>query len=106
MEHLPRDARALLSDLAGQTIETLTRAPNTVLRLEDDDVIVATKRSPQGKPVPIAWVQDALDRLYEEGEIDISVESVGYRSAFIGAVLNMLPGTRATLAPRRILLDR
>ena len=57
------DARSHLASLIGKTIQTLNGAPNTVLRLEGDEVIVATTRSPQGQPVPIAWVQAALDRL-------------------------------------------
>ena len=55
---------------------------------------MATARSPTGQPVPIAWVQHALDRLAADGEIEISVESVGYRSAFIGAVLGALVALR------------
>lgn len=87
-----RSARDLLSSLAGRTIHTLTGRPNRILRLAGEDVFVATVKSPQGSPVPISWVQEALDRLYSEGEIPINVESVGYRSAFIGAVLLQVPG--------------
>jgi len=87
-----RDARELLASLTGQTIHTLTGRPNRVLRLEGDSVVVATAKSPEGRPVPIDWVQAALDRLEDEGAVVISVESVGYRSAFIGAVLSCVPG--------------
>jgi hypothetical protein len=31
-------------------------------------------------------VQDALDRPADDGEVEISMESVGYRSAFLGTV--------------------
>lgn len=86
------DAREILTSLRGQTIRTLTGRPNAVLRLEGDKVIVGTDKSPEGRPVPIEWVQAALDRLAAEGVVVISVESVGYRSAFIGAVLSSLPG--------------
>ena len=89
------DARSYLSSLEGRTIPTLTGRPNTILRLDGDDVIVGTNRSPQGRPVPISWIQEALDRLVEEGVVDISVESVGYRSAFVGAVLSQVPGAIA-----------
>src|SRR3712207_3211078 len=81
------DARQILEALIGETIHTLTGRPNTVLALEGDAVRVATTRSPQGALVPITWVQAALDRLASDGEVAISVESVGYRSAFVGAVL-------------------
>jgi len=99
------DARAHLTSLVGTTIHTLTGKPNRVLSVTGESVLVATTRSPEGQPVPIAWVQDALDRLSRDGAVDISVESVGYRSAFIGAVLATVPGAvagngRVTLADR------
>jgi hypothetical protein len=90
MERL--DAIAVVTGLAGRTIHTLTGRPNTILRIEGDQVVVATNKSPGGQPVPIRWVQDALDRLVDEGVVVISVESVGHRRAFIGAVLSTIPG--------------
>ena len=98
------DARTLLQGLVGQTIHTLTGKPNTVIAVQGDEVIVGTNKSPSGEPVPIAWVQDAMDRLAEHGEIEISVKSVRYRSAFVGAVLATLPGTVGETRPRRIRL--
>jgi hypothetical protein len=100
------DARQLLSGLVGRTIPTLTGRPNTVLRIDCDAVVVATNKSPSGKPVQIEWVQNALDRLTEEGEIEISVASVGYRSAFIGAALATIPGAVTSVHPRMIRLGR
>ena len=38
-------------------------------------------------------VQEALERLTFEGELEIAVGTVGYRSSFIGAALSSLPGT-------------
>jgi hypothetical protein len=67
------DARKILHGLIDTRIHTLTGRPNTILGLEGDTVLVATTRSPTGQPVPIAWVQDALDRLAVDGEIEISV---------------------------------
>ena len=101
-EHI--DAGAFLRSLLGQEIRTLTGRTNRVLEVTADTVMVATARSPNGQPVPIAWVQGALDRLIADGEVEISVESVGYRSAFIGAVLATVPGARTALAPRRVML--
>ena len=100
------DARAHLETLVGRTIQTLTAGrPNRILTISGDDVIVAAARSPQGRPVPIKWVQDAINQLVEQGEIVIDVETVGYRSAFIGAVLATLPGaTVVTASPRRVRL--
>jgi hypothetical protein len=89
------DARTFLGALVGVPLETLTGRPNRVLRLDQDDVIVATSRSAGGRRVPVAWVQDALDRLVAEGAVEISVPSVGYRSAFIGAALSRVSGAVA-----------
>jgi hypothetical protein len=91
------DARALAESLTGQQIPTVTDRVNTVLGIAGDDVFVGTGRSPEGQPVPAAWVQGGLDRLREAGEIEISVPSLGHRSSFIGAILLKLPG--AVLVP-------
>jgi hypothetical protein len=99
------DARAHLASLVGQEIKTLTGRANRVLSLEGDDVVVATAKSPKGKPVPIAWVQNALDLLERDGEVVIDVETVGYRSAFIGAVLATLPGVKTALGPPRVIRE-
>lgn len=99
------DARTLLGGLVGQTIQTMTGKPNKILRLESENVVVATEKSPEGKPVPVTEVQAALDRLLKDRTIEISVSSVGYRSAFIGAALLTLPGSKMELRPRRIILE-
>jgi hypothetical protein len=99
--------RTLLESLVGQPISTVTGRPNTVLRVEDDNVVVATSRSPTGQPVPIEWVRSGLEQLLKTGEIEVSVPSLGHRSSFVGAVLLTLPGAvliRAT--PPRIRLDQ
>jgi hypothetical protein len=57
------------------------------------------------KPVPLDEIQDALDRLVRDGELEISVDSVGYRSAFIGAVLATLPDVTTDVRPRRVRLS-
>jgi hypothetical protein len=72
--------------------------------MRGDDVIVGTERSPEGQAVPIEWIQTAMDRLYRDGEVDINVESVGHRSAFVGAVLATLPGVRTETNPRRVVI--
>jgi len=102
----PPDARSLLQHLVGQTILTLTGRPNTILRVGDKSVTVATSRSPLGQPVLIVEIQEAIDRLFRHGEIEVSVPSVGYRSAFVGAVLATLPGVATETNPRRARLER
>jgi hypothetical protein len=101
------DMAAFLASLEGQTIATLSGRPNRILHVRDGIVHVGTDRSPGGQRVDIASVQAAADRLYAEGAVTIDVATVGYRSAFIGAVLAALPGTRISLRPRRVeLVDR
>ena len=100
-------ARTLLESLVGKPISTVTGRPNTVLRVESDNVVVATSRSPSGKPVPIGWVQSGLEQLLETGEIEVSVPSLGHRSSFVGAVLLTLPGVvLIRTVPPRIRLNR
>ena len=96
------DAQELLASLVGNTIPTLTGRPNRVLRIEGVHVIVGTTKSPEGQPVQISAVQSAIDQLYATGEIAVTVETVGYRSAFIGAVLRQLPEARYTTNPRQV----
>jgi hypothetical protein len=69
------DAREHLRRLVGQTIRTPSGRQNTILRIEGDDVVVGTQRSPSGKPVPIEWVQEAMDLLADQGELAIEVST-------------------------------
>jgi hypothetical protein len=98
------DARSHLASLVGRTIQTLGGAPNTVLRLEGDDVIVATKRSPQGQPVPIAWIQAALDPApsRRRGRDQRRLGRLPQRLRRGGA--SDLPGARTAHNPQRVLL--
>jgi hypothetical protein len=99
------DARAVLVKRIGQPLTTLRGRPNRILEVGEADVTVATNRSPDGQPVPIVWVQQALDRLVRDGEVIISPEVIGYRSAFIGAVLRTLPGVAVGMDPPRVWLE-
>lgn len=101
-----RGARELLAGLVGRPLQTIGGAQNQVLEVRDDDVVVATARSPRGQPVPLVWVQDALDRMQMTGELQIDPPTVGYRSAFVGAVLCTLPNVRIEHDQQRILLSR
>lgn len=98
-------ASDLLESLLGRQIETVTGRPNTILRLEGDEVIVATGRSPAGQPIPISWLENGLRRLLKEGEVEISVPSLDHRSSFVGAVLLQVPGAvLVRSAPPRVRL--
>ena len=100
------DARAHLAALAGETVWTATRRqPNRIVRLTAEAVIVATEKSPAGEPVPLEWVQAAFDRLVTGEEVRISVPSLGYRSAFVGAAMLSLPGASLLTGPTRVRLD-
>src|ERR1700733_7505888 len=99
------DAREFLRSLLGKRLKTVTGRDNRIVGVEGDTVRVSTTRSPGGQDVPVAWVQDAIDRIEREREIEISVGSVGYRSAFIGAVLKELPAAQVIRSsPPRIRL--
>lgn len=102
------DARTLVGGLLGETIETVSGRPNVVLGLERDHVVVGTERTPAGASVPLTMVQAALKRLYREGAVPVDVETLGYRSAFVGAVLRTLPGAslEAGTPPRIVLTER
>lgn len=98
------EAREHLSQLVGKEIPTMTGKPNRVMGLRGSDVVVGTSKSPEGQPVPIEWIQSAIDRLLEDRELEINPQSVGYRSAFVGAVLLTLPGVEGATNPRRVRL--
>lgn len=96
------DAYEVLGGLVGKTIHTLTGRPNTLVGIEGEWVRVGTSRSPSGTLVPIQWVQDVLDRLASHGEVEINVDSVGYRSAFIGAALSTLEDAECSPSTMRV----
>lgn len=98
------DARTHLESLVGTEIYTLTnRQPNRILGVVGDEVIVATEKSPNGRAVPIQWVQDGIDLLVRKGEVAVDVPNLGHRGAFIGAVLATLPSAVVqSTVPRRI----
>jgi hypothetical protein len=62
------DGRRLLKSNIGRTITTFKGDPNTILRIEDDSVIVGTARSPKGTPALIEGVQLAIKELREKGK--------------------------------------
>jgi hypothetical protein len=56
---------------------------------------------------PRPAVQDAIDMLVRDGAVEVTVEAIGPRSAFIGAVLATLPGVVVSRQPpRRVTLRR
>jgi hypothetical protein len=101
------DARAHLASLVGETIWTAShRRPNRILRVNADAVHVATEKSPHGQLVPIDDVQSAFDRLTTGEEVRISVPSLGYRSAFVGAAMLSLTGAELLPGLTRVRLIR
>jgi hypothetical protein len=88
------DARSHLQTLVGTEMRTLTEErKNRIIRIEGDEVIVGTSKSPDGRAVPIQWLQDAIDVLLRDGEVAVDVETLGHRGAFVGAFLATLLGT-------------
>ncbi len=106
---VPAEARLsgneLLKQLVGVPLYTLSGRVNTILAVHADKVVVATDRSPAGVEVPISWIDEALKRLVVEGVLPISVDEVGYRSAFIGAVVRKLPGARVRQDPATVTFE-
>src|SRR4051794_3478250 len=100
----PLDARQLATALVGVPLRTLTQQKlNRIIRVDAADVIVETQKSPSGEPVPLEWLQEALDRLGAGEEVEVSVQSLGHRGAFIGAFLAAVPGAKVISArPRRV----
>ncbi len=95
-------ARELLRSLIGEQIQTVSGHPNMVLAIHGDMALVSTNRSPDGRPVEISEVQQGLDRLKAHGSVRVSVEELGHRSAFVGAVLATLPGARFVENPATV----
>jgi 5-methylcytosine-specific restriction protein A len=93
-----------LASLVGTVIPTISGRPNRVVRLAEDAVSVGTDESPMGEPVPLAEIQAAADRVFDGEEVRISPASVGYRSAFVGAVLQSMPGVEVLQRPQRVRL--
>ncbi len=56
------------------------------------DVMVGTGNSPQGEPVAIDEVQAGLLALATQGRVRVNPATLGYRSAFVGAILYTVPG--------------
>ena len=93
---IPVDARACLERLVGQTIPTITGKPNSIVSVHGNDVFVRTQdtANPEaGEPVPIQWVQDAVNTLYANGRIGINTTEATHRSAFIARRRRRAPGT-------------
>ena len=84
-------ARSLLQPLTGQEVSTVTGRPNRILRLDGDDVIVATDRRPGWAPQCRSNGADRPRPATEEREVEVSVASLGHRSSFVGAALLTLP---------------
>lgn len=100
------DARAHLESLIGRTVFTVARRrPNIILGVDDGEVHVRTERSKgRGEKVAIADVQATFDRVWDGEEVPIHPRSVGYRSAFIGAVLASMPDVETLEDPWRVRL--
>ncbi len=97
-------AADVLQVLVGKEIKTVTGFANQVVALDPVNVLVRTAQSTEAKPVPVREVQDGLDRLFAKGRVRADVDSLGYRSAFVAAVLATLPRAKATKAPATVSL--
>ncbi|MGW7537320.1 hypothetical protein [Amycolatopsis sp. NPDC054798] len=94
----------LLRSLKGETIRTVAGKENRIIQVENGSVLVGTDRSPEGQPVPLVDIQHGLDVLTARGTLQVSVEELGHRSAFVGAVLATLPHVTTTKSPATVTL--
>ncbi|MEV0680616.1 hypothetical protein AB0I60_29285 [Actinosynnema sp. NPDC050436] len=101
---VPPVAADVLHGLVGREIKTVAGYPNQVLRVDPDTVLVRTRRSADGEPVPVSAVQAGLDLLFQRGRVAADVATLGHRSAFVAAVLATLPRAVVTLRPAFVSL--
>lgn len=101
------DARAHLTSLVGHRIYTVTGEWNDVLSVSGDEVMVRSARTKdsEGSPVPIAWLQEAADRLFEERYLSLRAADLNHRSAFMGAVLLTLEGVEGHTDPAHLTYE-
>ena len=106
MPALTTDLDAHLAALVGSTVYTIDRGePNEIRSLHEGNVIVGTRRSPAGAPVPVSLVREAAAQLEREGELRIHPDALGHRrSSFVGAVLATLPEAIGLKHPQRVRL--
>lgn len=97
-------ASDLLRSLIGEEIRTVTGMPNMVLAVHGDTALGRTGRSPEGRPVGAGEVQKGPDKLRMHGSIRVTVDELGHRSAFVGAVLATVPGAQFTKDPATVTL--
>ncbi|MEO6087817.1 MAG: hypothetical protein ABIQ18_32365 [Umezawaea sp.] len=95
-------ALEIVRSLVGKPIRTVNGSPNTVLRVAGGVAVVATDKSPDGKPVPVADVQHGLDLVRKNGSVGVNTDELG--SAFVGAVLSTLPGAEVSTRPAMVTL--
>ncbi|MEX0153477.1 hypothetical protein [Microbacterium sp. LMI1-1-1.1] len=102
----PTAVGGFLRELIGIPITTVSGSRiNTILAVDSRDVVVSTTRTAGGHAVPIGDVVAAMELIKQNGVVDVTVDTLGYRSAFIGAVLLQLPGARILgSAPARIMI--
>ena len=108
------DVRSLLASLVkAGPIRTLDLGrPNWIIRIDAEDVWVETEKSQAegtgAQPVLIEWLEDAYQTLVGSGELTIELlgGTASHRSAFIFAVLALMPDVSARTQPRRLTISR
>lgn len=105
----PPDAFRLLRSLVGRPLKTISHGKtNRVLQVQASRFLVATDDSPDGAWERVKIIQDAIDRLYQDGRLDVNKSSLRHRrTALVGAVLVEMPGvTVASMSPRVLVLAK
>ncbi len=85
-------------------MSVLDGVPRRILGVTRDEVYVMSSAAPLGRPVSVARVQAAFDRLAAGEEVELSDPSLGDDSAFISAVMLSLPSAELLHGPVRVAL--
>jgi hypothetical protein len=72
------------SDAAGRQLVKARRQPSRSEPVGDFAIRTQHTRFLQAKSA-IEWVEAEIQRLLEDGEVEVRVSSLGHRSAFVGA---------------------
>ena len=91
--------------LVGSSVFTLAEGrENRVLAVDHGGVTVGTDKSPDGERVPLDDLRNAATRLFRDGEVQVSVASLGHRSSFLGAFLATLSNVETATDPLRLMV--
>jgi len=96
MTGTPLDARSHLESLVGRPVSAPNVMTVTVLEVQESVAIVRRGTDQTTEVILLAWVQWALDRLVETGEVRLPADAFGTSTGPLVAMLAAVPRARAT----------